>query len=68
MKIEASFRDQIIEINIDEKDTSIDFNCAYLIEISHNNGVLEPTGRAIDGYGNPLLFDVNEFKYTIKNA
>ena len=38
------------------------------MEIAHNNGILEPTGRAIDGYGTPLSFDVNEFSYTIKDA
>lgn len=66
MKVNATFRGQSVEIDMTEEDTSINFNGVYLMEISHNNGVLEPTGRAIDGYGNPLSFNANEFSYTIE--
>ena len=66
MKVNATFKGQSVEIDMTEDDTSINFNGAYLVEISNNNGALETTGRAIDGYGMPLKFDANEFSYTIE--
>lgn len=66
MKVNATFKEQNVEIDMTEDDTSIDFNGVYLVEISHNNGALETTGIAIDGWGIPLTFDANEFSYTIK--
>ena len=55
--IKFIFRNQ--EIELEEKDcgTSLDFNGCYLIEIDED---LKPTGRAINGYGQPISFNEDE--------
>ncbi len=37
--------------------TSLNFNGHYLVEIDKD---LKPTGRAINGYGNPIVFSHDE--------
>lgn len=57
MKVKFKFREQ--EIELEEKDcgSSLNFNGCYLVEIDEN---LLPTGRAINGYGEPITFCENE--------
>lgn len=57
MKFLCTFRDQQVVLEGNALPTAIDFNGHYLIEIDEQ---LKPTGRAISGYGDVLLFSNDE--------
>ena len=57
MKVIFEFRGQQIEVEKEDCAPSLDFNGCYLMEIDKD---LKPTGRAIDGYGQPISFSIDE--------
>lgn len=57
MKVKCTFKEQKIEIEKEDCHTSLNFNGHYLVEIDKD---LKPTGRAINGYGNPIVFSHDE--------
>jgi len=57
MKLTCTFKGQEIEIEEEDCHTSLNFNGHYLVEIDKD---LKPTGRAINGYGNPIVFSPDE--------
>ena len=45
---------------IDDKSTAADLDGSYLIELIHQDGNIVPTGRAMDGNGSPITFNIDE--------
>ena len=61
----AKYKDLEVAFKVPSIGTKIDlyFGGEYLFEIINENGIMRPTGNAVDGWGNPVVFEQDDILF-----